>query len=210
MAWALAFVFEAAVFAFTHRVKDKIEHAHRLRQKEGENRISFGWRRFSSGYINVFSAGLLLSSGVSGLANFAYSVEFSQPFMVYADYSFPPLLYQMSFGGILPVVSFLFARILAEAIDTETERDEALVLSQKAERAAKRELAIVQNELKEVRLMFAQYDKLFADTKRERVLAARELWPTLQASGVAIIADASPGYVSDVLSSRGENGSSSE
>ena len=48
LAWALAFVFEAAVFAFTHNIIDRIERSARLRSKEGEAKIVFAWRRFSS------------------------------------------------------------------------------------------------------------------------------------------------------------------
>ena len=46
--------------------------------------------------------------------------------------------------------------------------------------------------------------RLFAEEKRQRILAAAEHWPELPASSIAIIASASPGYVSEVL--KGENG----
>jgi hypothetical protein len=45
---------------------------------------------------------------------------------------------------------------------------------------------------------------LFAEEKRQRILAAAEHWPELPASSIAIITSASPGYVSEVL--KGENG----
>lgn len=41
--------------------------------------------------------------------------------------------------------------------------------------------------------------RLFAGEKRQRILAARSQWPALPPSALAIIADASQGYVSDVL-----------
>ena len=41
--------------------------------------------------------------------------------------------------------------------------------------------------------------RLFAEEKRQRILAAVEQWPELPVSSVAIIAQASPGYVSKVL-----------
>ena len=43
------------------------------------------------------------------------------------------------------------------------------------------------------------FGRLFADEKRQRILAAAERWPELPASSVAIIASSSPGYVSEVL-----------
>ena len=41
--------------------------------------------------------------------------------------------------------------------------------------------------------------RLFAEEKRQRILVAAERWPELPAASVAIIAGASPGYVSEVL-----------
>ena len=149
----------------------------------------------------------MLTSGVSTFANFAYSVEFAQKFVVYDEYSFPPLLYELAFGGILPIASFLFARILAETIDNENERDETLVAAQKAERQAKKELARVQYEMEQLRSQFAkekdelaEYAGLFATEKRERILTAKKLWPAIPHTGIATIASTSTGYVSDVLS----------
>jgi hypothetical protein len=41
--------------------------------------------------------------------------------------------------------------------------------------------------------------QLFAQEKRQRILAAAERWPELPAASIAITAGASPGYVSEVL-----------
>ena len=43
------------------------------------------------------------------------------------------------------------------------------------------------------------FARLFAEEKRQRILAASERWPELPAASIAIIAGASPGYVSEVL-----------
>ena len=40
--------------------------------------------------------------------------------------------------------------------------------------------------------------RLFAEEKRRRILAAAEHWPQLPAASIAVVASASPGYVSDV------------
>jgi hypothetical protein len=47
------------------------------------------------------------------------------------------------------------------------------------------------------------FARLFAEEKRQRILAASERWPELPAASVAIIASESPGYVSEVLKDRG-------
>ena len=44
--------------------------------------------------------------------------------------------------------------------------------------------------------------QLFAQEKRQRILAAAERWPQLPTSSVAIVAGASPSYASEVLKSR--------
>jgi hypothetical protein len=43
--------------------------------------------------------------------------------------------------------------------------------------------------------------RLFAEEKRQRILAAAERWPELPAALVAVVAGASPGYASEVLRS---------
>ena len=48
--------------------------------------------------------------------------------------------------------------------------------------------------------------RLFAEEKRQRVLAAAERWPQLPAASIAVIASASPGYVSEVLKSSNQSG----
>lgn len=207
MAWSLAGVFELAVFAFTHMIKSRIEKSHRLRQKEVEQWLEFAWRRFATAYLNIFGLGLLFTSGVSALANFAYAVEFARFFAIYTEYSFPPLLYELAFGGILPIVSFLFARILAESVNAEDDRDEALEAAKRAEREARRSEERLRRELEDVRKRFAEFETLYAEQARERILAAKRLWPNIPNSGIAVIADTSAGYVSDVLNSM--NGKSS-
>ena len=119
MAWALALAFEAAIFAFTHQLKGRIERSHKLRRSTDEIWLHFTWRKFSSAYLNIFSLGLILCSSVSVLANFSYAVEFAAGFETFSRYSFNPLLYELGFGGILPVASFLFARVLADTVDGE-------------------------------------------------------------------------------------------
>ncbi len=195
MAWFLAMAFELSIFVFTHQLKSRIERSARLRQKENEIWPAFVWRKFSSAYLNIFGAGLLLASGVSALANFSYAVEFGQKFVTFSRYELPPLLYELAFGGILPVASLLFTRILADVPDQKAAEQDVKV----TERALKKKLAGVQSELNKLRGQFGQFQSTQTGEKKARILATRELWPTLPQTGIAIIAGASPARVSEVL-----------
>ena len=180
-------------------------------------------RRLSYQYLNAYSAGLLVAVGVSILANFGHAVEYGQDFAtpaqgrycVFDRYNVPPLLYSLAFGGILPLVSLMFARILANTAEAEFEVNPELT-------QAKQTIRKLRSDLEETKEHFAETEaranaaeqrfaaagelvaRLFAEEKRQRILAAAEHWPELPASSIAIITSASPGYVSEVL--KEENG----
>ncbi len=113
-AWAAAFAFEAAIAALTHRLAKRIETTPRYTT----GNVFF--RRLSYQYLNSFAAGLLIALIVSALANFGHAVEFGQDFAIFAKYDVSPLFYSLAFGGILPLVSLLFASILADTTETES------------------------------------------------------------------------------------------
>ena len=156
-------------------------------------------RRISFQYLNAFSAGLLVAVAVSVLANFGHAVEYGQEFAIFGRYNVPPLLYSLAFGGILPLVSLMFARILANTAETEVGANSELT-------KAKQTIKELRSELQAAEQRFAAAGdlvaRLFAEEKRQRILAAAERWPQLPPTSVAIIASASPGYVSEVLKSR--------
>lgn len=107
-AWAAAFAFEAAIAALTHKLAGHIATTPRYTA----GRVWF--RRISYQYLNAYASGLFVALGVSALANFAHTVEYGREFAIFGQYSIPPLLYSFTFGGILPLVSLLFARILGD------------------------------------------------------------------------------------------------
>jgi hypothetical protein len=202
--WAAAFAFEAAIAALTHKLAKHIESTPRYTA----GRV---WlRRISYQYLNAYAGGLLVAVGVSVLANFGHAVEYGRDFAIYGQYRIPPLLYSLAFGGILPLVSLLFARILANTVETEGDANPELTRS-------KQTIRELQAELQTARARFTEADarattaeqrfaaagelvaRLFAEEKRQRILAAAERWPELPAASIAIIASASPGYVSEVL-----------
>ena len=152
---------------------------------------------------------------MSALANFAHAVEYSRDFAIFGNYSVPPLLYSLTFGAILPLVSLLFARILGDNEGTEAASNPELTRAKQTIKELRAELDVAETRLTdaETRAVAAEqrfaaagdfFARLFAEEKRQRILAASERWPELPASSVAIVASASPGYVSEVLNAKGE------
>lgn len=206
LAWPLAFVFEASIFGFTHNLVALIETSRRMRQREGERWYSYNWRKFSKVYLNLNGFGLLVCSLVSGLANFTYSVEFSGTFKLFDHYSVPHVVYHLASGGILPMISLLFAHILAQHEPGEDVPNESEQAAKAAERAAKKEVSDLRSEVDRLR---GELDKsrsevgklqlLFSEDKRVRIITARELFPEASGSALAQITKTSPPYVSEVL-----------
>jgi hypothetical protein len=206
-AWAGAFAFEAVIAALTHQLAKRIKSTPRYTAGH------VALRRFSYQYLNAYAAGLFVALGVSALANFAHAVEYGRAFAIFDRYSVSPLLYSVTFGGILPLVSLLFARILGDTANTETASNPDLVKAQQTIKDLQAKLNMAEACITdaEARAIAAEqrfaaagdlFARLFAEEKRQRILAASERWPQLPASSVAIIASASPGYVSEVLKER--------
>jgi hypothetical protein len=206
-AWAAAFAFEAAIAALTHKLAKHIESTPRYTA----GRV---WlRRISYQYLNAYAVGLLVAVGVSVLANFGHAVEFGRDFAVFGQYMIPPLLYSLAFGGILPLVSLMFARILANTVDTEVQANPELAQAKQTIRKLRSDLEAAEGHIgdAEARANAAEQRfaaagdlvvQLFAHEKRQRILAAAERWPELPASSVAIVAGASASYVTEVLRRR--------
>jgi hypothetical protein len=203
-AWAAAFAFEAAIAALTHKLAGHIGTTPRYTA----GRVML--RRMSYQYLNEYAAGLFVALGVSALANFAHAVEYGREFAIFGRYSIPPLLYSFTFGGILPLVSLLFARILGDTAEAEAEANPELTKAKQTIKelqvvldAAEMRIADAESRAIAAEQRFAAagdlFARLIAEEKRQRILAASERWPELPAASIAIIAGASPGYVSEVL-----------
>ena len=194
-AWAGAIAFESAIAVLTHKLAKRIG--------ETPRRYS-GWFRFKWQYVNAYSVGLLISVSVSALANLAHAVQFGQSLVIFAEWGLPAKLYQLAFGAVLPVVSLLFARVLSTEAESEAEADPELERAKTSERELRRELQIVRKQLEDAEQRTNAFGdlmaRLFAAEKRQRVLAVRERWPKLAAGAIAVIAETSPSYVSEILS----------
>lgn len=199
--WVGALAFEGAIAALTWRLKEAIETAKRANKP---------FLRFWRKYGNVYSIGLLVAIGVSSAANWAHAEEFGRAFAVFARYSIPSTLYSVAFGGILPLCSLLFAHVLAKEQESEKQESEALTKANDRIKSLKDELAEMKHQVtvaevarNEAEQRFAAAGEIFvrlmAEDKRERILAAYQLWPELPQRHIAYIAGASDGYVSEVI-----------
>lgn len=211
VSYVAALAFEAAIAVLTHKLASHIEQtAKAVRGKSW-------WIAAKIRYGNAFFAGLVIATLVSSLANLAHAVEFASELQIFARWGIPSGVYVVAFGGILPVVSLLFARVLSNVNEAEGQDDPAVVelkntvtslrqqLRESEARARSAEAARLAAE-QEAQKAQDKFDAagefmrlLFADDKRERILAARSQWPQLSGSAIAQITGAAPSYVSEVL-----------
>lgn len=203
VAWTAAFAFEASIAALMHKLSGHIDRTPR--------RLST-WAKFRYRYLNAYSLGLLAAIAVSSLANLAHAVEFGRPMAIFAAWKISFNTYAFAFGAVLPLVSLVFARVLSNVVETEADEDPELVQAKKTiadlrrqlkESEAKARAAEEAREQVEARYVSGggALMKIVSEDKRERILAVHHLWPRLPGSALAIIADASPSYVSEVLKS---------
>lgn len=187
LAWALAFAFELSLAIFTHKLAKHIEG---LPNYKGD------WKRFKGRYLNAYGGGLFIAWSVSTLANLAHSVEFGQRLEIFEEWGIPFSVYAVAFGGILPLMSFLFARVLSNASDTEHGRDIELEESNKQVRALSKELRTSEQRYEAIGDVVV---KLFSDSRQDRILAAHSQWPELPQRSIAIMANASVSRVNQVI-----------
>ena len=197
LGWIAAAAFEGAIAAFTWRLKQHIEESTRHRS---------AWRRFQARYLNVNAIGLITALAISAAANFAHAVEFGQPFAMFARYGVSPFVYAVGFGGILPLCSLLFARILADVHPAEEEENQEIAEEKRKRREADAARRQAEADCQQLSARLGEAEDvirfLFATEKRARILGVHERWPALPHSAIAVITDASPSYVSEVLAER--------
>lgn len=197
IAWAAALTFEGAIAALTYKAARHIEAVPRYKDP---------WRRWRSRYLNVYFAGLLLAVAVSTLANWSHAVEFARTVKVAQQHEALTGILPIVFGGVLPIVSLTFAHILADIGDAEEVVNEKLAEAQARRREAEAEVRRLSEQLQRLSARLGEAEdlilRIFAEDKKQRILAIKERWPALPNTAVAIIAESSPSYVSEVLNGK--------
>jgi len=205
-AWAGALAFESAIAVLTHKLAQRIGKTPKRATR---------WQAFLFRYANAYAAGLVIAVAVSALANLAHAVEFGSELAIFARWGITPVVYQLAFGGVLPFVSLLFANVLSNEVEEDASEDPELVKVREANAELRRQLHSEEKRAKaaETELVMEQrkfasaaekFAGLFVQEKRARIIAIRQAWPELQASAVAMLAESSPSYVSEVLAAEFE------
>lgn len=206
-AWLAAIVFELVIAAMTHKLSTHISNTPRYNDAK---------KRLQARYLNAYGAGLLLAWLVSTYANLAHAVEFGQPIRIFADWGMPVWSYSVAFGAILPTASLLFAWVLSSVIEQDVTEAQANPDLQKANmtihqlrqqlRDSEDNRILAEKKAAEAETRFAAagdlFAALFAEQKRDRIIFARQQWPELKDSAIAVITDTSTGYVSEVLNGK--------
>jgi len=196
--WVAAFTFEAAIAAFTWKLKQRIERTPRYTAGKV-------WlRKAAYRSLNAYGIALFAALWLSSAANWSHAVEFGGTFKVFAKYSIPPGVFSVAFGAILPLISLLFAWVLAEAKENEVEANPEFEKAKETIKELRKQLREAEDARTLAEERFGAIGdlaaRLFATEKRQRILAARERWPELPAGTIALITESSPSYVSEVLS----------
>lgn len=193
-AWAGALAFEAAIAALTHKLAQHIEALPKYKD---------GWKRFTSRYLNAYSFGLFVAVAVSTLANVAHAVQFGAEIKIFTAWGIPFAAYAVAFGGILPLASLVFARVLSSVNEAEHEDDPELIKANDAIKRLRIDLREADKRADSAEARFNAAGDLIrmltSQDKRERILAVSQRWPQLPQAHVATLAEASPAYVSEVL-----------
>lgn len=201
IAWMAAGAFEASVAVLTHKLSKHIEQ---------EKKKGTWWEKLSYRYLNAYSFGLVGALVLSSMANLAHAVEYGSEMVLFTKWNIPFGVYAVAFGAALPVISLTFARVLSNVVETETEEDPAFVELKNRYGELRRRLTETERELATEKTERMKADnryaalgdlvvKLFAEDKRQKIIAARMLWPRLPGSAIALIAESAPSYVSEVL-----------
>jgi len=214
VSYVAALAFECAIAVLTHKLSLHIEQvAAEVRKLAG------GWAKFRRQYANAYALGLVVSTMISSLANLAHAVEFGTSIKIFTAWGWPQEIYSLAFGGALPFVSLLFARVLSNVSEAESEEDPAITQAKAAVVKLRQELreaearakaaeaagAAAESRAREAEARFAAAGELMralvGPDKRERVIAARRQWPQLPGTSISVITGASPSYVSEVINS---------
>lgn len=199
-AWAAAVFFEAVIAVLTEAA---VEH---LRRTPNYTAGRVWLRRWGYRLQNAPLWMLVIAVGVSTLANFAHAVEFSAAMQVFSEFRHAERVYQVAFGAILPMVSLVYAVVLAST-ESEPPANPDLTRANSTIRELRQRVRSLEGELNAAKsAVRPEFAALNADDKRARILAAHQLWPELPGRSIAVITGSSPAHVSEVLRNGNGNG----
>ena len=184
VSWVAAIAFESAIAVFTHKLSVHINQTARMKS---------GWKKFRARYLNAFSFGLAIAWIISTVSNYAHAVEYGKPIALFTQWGIGVNVSALVAGAILPTCSFLFARILSDVNESETQDETELQRANSDNRRLSQELRSLQGQL-------TKSQGLFANNKKDVICTAHNLWPELPHSALAKIANSSSAYVSQILS----------
>ncbi len=120
---------------------------------------------------------------------------------------------------LLPIISLGFANVLSEVVEDEEAPNPELIQlnetikslreqlreSERRVKATEEKVKAAEEKTKTAEERFGTVTDmakaLFGENKQERILFARKQWKDLPNSAIAVIAESSPAYVSEVLKS---------
>lgn len=215
LSYVVAFAFEAAIAVLVHKLAKRIEEVkpvtRSIKNSDGTfTKVSDNWATFKRRYVHPISFGLLIATLVSGMANLAHAVQFGRAMVIFAQWHIPQSVYSVAFGGILPLVSLTFASVLSNVTDSEDAPNPELDAVKKVNtdlrlhiRELEKKLGDAEDARRTAEERFGAlgdlFRRIFSEDKRERIIAVREWRPQLSGSAIAVIAESSPAYVSEVL-----------
>lgn len=222
ISYVLAFAFEAAIAVLTHKLAKHFEVTKEVKKQiknaDGTfSKVTDEWLTFKARYVNSFMFGLIITTCVSGMANLAHAVQFGQALTIFTRLGINPNLYSFAFGGVLPLVSLTFANVLSNVTEDEAAPNPEMEEAKKTILSIRQQLRDTESKLRdaEARVKAAEEKTraaedrfaalgdvvkyLFGEDKRQRIVISRKQWPQLPGAAIAIIAGASPAYVSEVL-----------
>ncbi len=222
ISYVLAFAFEAAIAVLTHKLAKHFEATKEVKKQiknaDGTfSKVTDEWLTFKARYVNSFMFGLIITTCVSGMANLAHAVQFGQALTIFTRLGINPNLYSFAFGGVLPLVSLTFANVLSNVTEDEAAPNPEMEEAKKTILSIRQQLRDTESKLRDAegRVKAAEEKTraaedrfaalgdvvkyLFGEDKRQRIVISRKQWPQLPGAAIAIIAGASPAYVSEVL-----------
>ena len=222
ISYVLAFAFEAAIAVLTHKLAKHFEMTKEVKKQiknaDGTfSKVTDEWQTFKARYVNSFMFGLIITTCVSGMANLAHAVQFGQALTIFTRLGINPNLYSFAFGGVLPLVSLTFANVLSNVTEDEAAPNPEMEEAKKTILSIRQQLRETESKLRDAegRVKAAEEKTraaedrftaigdvvkyLFGEDKRQRIVISRKQWPQLPGAAIAIIAGASPAYVSEVL-----------